>query len=134
RPSVAVGEALRGVAHDILAEARAAIEDPARSEAEAVHDFRRAMKRWRALLRLLAPFLGPDARRLRDEARDLAKELSGARDAQSALDALDDLAEGAPELSPRTIASMRGRLDTIRLSAEADAINEADRERLRAAF
>src|SRR4051794_29135544 len=33
RPSVAVGEALRGVAHDILAEARAAIEDPARSEA-----------------------------------------------------------------------------------------------------
>ena len=34
RPSVAVGEALRGVAHDILAEARAAIEDPARSEAE----------------------------------------------------------------------------------------------------
>jgi len=66
RPSVAVGEALRGVAHDILAEARAAIEDPARSEAEAVHDFRRAMKRWRALLRLLAPFLGPDARRLRD--------------------------------------------------------------------
>ena len=58
RPSVAVGEALRGVAHDILAEARAAIEDPARSEAEAVHDFRRAMKRWRALLRLLEPFLG----------------------------------------------------------------------------
>ena len=83
---------MRGVAHDILVEARAAIEDPARSEAEAVHDFRRAMKRWRALLRLLAPFLGPDARHLRDEARDLARALSGARDAQSALDALDDLA------------------------------------------
>ena len=56
---------MRGVAHDILAEARAAIEDPARSEAEAVHDFRRAMKRWRALLRLLEPFLKQDARRLR---------------------------------------------------------------------
>ena len=51
RPSVAVGEALRGVARDILAEARAAIEDPAKSDADAVHDFRRAMKRWRALLR-----------------------------------------------------------------------------------
>src|SRR6516225_2910051 len=48
RPSVAVGEALRGVARDILAEARAAIEDPAKSDADAVHDFRRAMKRWRA--------------------------------------------------------------------------------------
>jgi CHAD domain-containing protein len=118
RPSVAVGEALRGVAHDILAEARAAIEDPARSEAEAVHDFRRAMKRWRALLRLLAPFLGPDARRLRDEARDLAKELSGARDAQSALDALDDLTKHGLALSPRSVAGLRGRIEAIRRSAE----------------
>ena len=118
RPSVAVGEALRGVAHDILAEARAAIEDPARSEAEAVHDFRRAMKRWRALLRLLAPFLGPDARRLRDEARDLARALSGARDAQSALDALDDLIKHGLALSPRSIAGLRSRIEAIRRSAE----------------
>ena len=50
RPGVAVGEALRAVAGDILAEAHAAINDPAKSDAEAVHDFRRAMKRWRALL------------------------------------------------------------------------------------
>ena len=43
RPSVAVGEALRGVARDILAEARAAIENPTtKSDADAVHDFRRA--------------------------------------------------------------------------------------------
>jgi CHAD domain-containing protein len=118
RPSVAVGEALRGVAHDILAEARAAIEDPARSEAEAVHDFRRAMKRWRALLRLLAPFLGPDARRLRDEARDLARALSGARDAQSALDALDDLTKHGLTLSPRSVAALRARIEAIRRSAE----------------
>ena len=118
RPSVAVGEALRGVAHDILAEARAAIEDPARSEAEAVHDFRRAMKRWRALLRLLEPFLGQDARRLRDEARDLAKTLSGARDAQSALDALDDLIKHGLALSPRSIAALRRRIEDLRRSAE----------------
>src|ERR1044072_2260474 len=37
RPSVAVGEALRGVAHDILDQARAALEDPARPEAGAPH-------------------------------------------------------------------------------------------------
>lgn len=30
------------------------------------------MKRWRALLRLVEPFLGAEAKRLRDEARDLA--------------------------------------------------------------
>ena len=68
RPSVAVGEALRGVARDILTEARAAIENPAKSDAEAVHDFRRAMKRWRALLRLIEPFIGEEAKRLLDEA------------------------------------------------------------------
>ena len=134
RPDVAVGEALGAVARATLSEARAVLDDKERPDAEAVHELRKALKRWRAMLRLIEPFLGDDARRLRTEARDLARELSGARDAQSAIDALDDLAEGAPELSPRTIASMRGRLDTIRLSAEADAINEADRERLRAAF
>ena len=79
------------MARDILAEARAAIENPAKSDAEAVHDFRRAMKRWRALLRLIEPFIGEEAKRLRDEARDLARALSGARNAQSALDALADL-------------------------------------------
>src|SRR5437899_12411940 len=87
RPSVAVGEALRGVARDILTEARAAIEDPAKSDAERVHDFRRTMKRWRGLLRLLEPFVGQEAKRLRDEPRDLARMLSGARDGQSAPDA-----------------------------------------------
>ena len=47
-----IGEALRAGARDCLVEARTATSDPARSDAEAVHDFRRAMKRWRALLRL----------------------------------------------------------------------------------
>ena len=118
RPSVAVGEALRGVARDILAEARAAIENPEKSEAEAVHDFRRAMKRWRAMLRLLEPFLGEEARRLRDEARDLAGTLSGARNAQSALDALADLEKHGLALSARSIAGLRRRIEEIRRSAE----------------
>ncbi|HWF94057.1 MAG TPA: CHAD domain-containing protein, partial [Xanthobacteraceae bacterium] len=91
-PGLAVGEALRAVARDILAEARTAIDDPAHSDAVAVHEFRRAMKRWRSFLRMLGPFL-EDGRQLRDEARDLARSLGGARDGQSALDALDDLAK-----------------------------------------
>ena len=134
RPDVAVGEALGAVARATLSEARAALDDKERPGAVAVHDLRKAMKRWRALLRLLEPLLGDDARRLRTEARDFARELSGARDAQSAIDALDDFADGRAQLSPRTVASIRGRLDAIRLSAEAATINEDLRARLRTAF
>src|SRR5918997_296586 len=79
RPGAPMGAALAAMARDVLAEARGAIDDPARSETEAVHDFRKAMKRWRALLRLLEPFLGEPARELRFEARDLARELAVGR-------------------------------------------------------
>jgi CHAD domain-containing protein len=131
RPDVAVGEALRAIARDVLAEARAVLEDKGKSGAVAVHDYRKAMKRWRAILRLLEPFLGEDARRLRVEARDSARELAGARDAQSAAEALDDLTEaGKTALSPRTVASIRARLDAIRAQAEATTLTQAVRARL----
>jgi CHAD domain-containing protein len=133
RPSVAVGEALRGVARDILAEARAAIANPATSDAEAVHDFRRAMKRWRALLRLVEPFVGAEARQLRDEARDLARALTGARNAQSALDAFTDLEKNGLALSPRSIAGLRRRIEEIRRSAET-TLNADMRLRLASAL
>ena len=48
------------------------------------------MKQWRALMRLLQPFI-PDATTLRQQARDHARSLSRARDGQSALNAFDDL-------------------------------------------
>jgi CHAD domain-containing protein len=131
RPDVAVGEALRAIARDILSEARAVLNDQGTPDATAVHDYRKAMKRWRAFLRLLEPFLGEDGRRLRTEARDSARELSGARDAQSAAEALDDIVEEEnTTLSPRTVASIRGRLDAIRLSAEAATLTQAVRARL----
>jgi len=130
RPDVAVGEALQAVARDILQEARAALDDQTNSDAVAVHDYRKAMKRWRALLRLLEPFLGDEGRDLRAQARDSAKELAGARDAQSGLEALDDLLDDKASLSPRTVASIRGRLDEIRTGAEAATLNAAARARL----
>jgi CHAD domain-containing protein len=130
RPDVAVGEALRAVARDIVAEARAALEGGAESDAVAVHDYRKAMKRWRALLRLMEPFLGEEGRELRAKARDSAKELAGARDAQSALDALADLLAEHTPLSPRTVSSLRARLEDIRRGAEAETVNEAARARL----
>src|SRR6185369_6179604 len=134
RPDIAVGEALRAVARDILAEARGVLDDQVKPDAVAVHDYRKAMKRWRALLRLLEPFLGDDGRQLRAEARDSARELAGARDAQSAIDALDDLVENDAKLSPRTIASIRARLEQVRSSAEAATLTQATRARLRAAL
>jgi CHAD domain-containing protein len=134
RPDVAVGDALRAIARDVLREARAALDDSAKPDATAVHDYRKAMKRWRALLRLLEPFLGNDGRQLRAEARDSARELAGARDAQSAIDALDDLVENDAKLSPRTIASIRARLEEVRSSAEAATLTQATRTRLRVAL
>src|SRR5690349_18395437 len=129
RPDVAVGEALRAVARDILAEARAVLNDQTKPDATAVHEFRKAMKRWRALLRLLEPFLGDDGRRLRAQARDFAREVAGARDAQSAIEALEDLVDDKVPLSARTVGSIRGRLDEKRLSAEAAQLTQALRAR-----
>jgi CHAD domain-containing protein len=67
---------------------------------------------------------------LRRQARDFARELGGARDAQAALQSVDDLTEAGADLSPRTLASIRGRLDDIRLSAEASSLTQAVRLRL----
>jgi CHAD domain-containing protein len=131
---VAVGEGLRAVARDVLAEARAATSDPAKSDAEAVHEFRRAMKRWRALLRLFEPFVGEEARRLRDEARDLARALTGARNAQSALDALADLEKNGLALPPRSIKGVQQRIEEIRRAAETTLINADMRLRLGSAL
>jgi len=129
-PDMAIGEALRAIARDVLSEARGALDNQDKPNAVAVHDYRKAMKRWRALLRLLQPFLGDEGRHLRIEARDFARELAGARDAQAAIEALEELVESDVPLSPRTIASIRGRLDEIRLGAEAATLTQAVRARL----
>ena len=130
RPGEAVDDALRATACDILAEARAALEAPKRGDAIAVHDFRKAMKRWRAFLWLLDPILGEDTRRLQIEARDLARALAGARDAQSALDALVDLGEGEVPLPPASLATIISRLEPMRQAAEAATQTAAMRSRL----
>lgn len=136
-PNGLIGEALKAVAHAILAAALTAVRDTERPDAVAVHDFRRTMKQWRALLRLLDPFLGDIGRRLQVEARDLARSLSGARDLQAALDALEDLyrVQGSTEqLSARSFATMRARIVARRADAESVALPEGQRTRLAAAL
>src|SRR2546423_6577152 len=64
-----IGHALAAAARDIPGEALAVLDDPAKSDAAAGHDYRKAMKRRRALLRVLAPFIGSAGRGLRGRAR-----------------------------------------------------------------
>src|SRR3989304_6612277 len=52
------GDGLAVAGRLIIADARRALTDPELSEAETVHEVRKALKRWRALLRLLARPLG----------------------------------------------------------------------------
>ena len=124
------GEPLRAVARGILSEACASLEDTARSEAVAVHDFRKAMKRWRALLRLLEPYLGESGRNLRLAARDLARELSRPRDAQSALNAIDDTLKHDKSFSPATLRTIRTRIDDARKMAESTILTPDMRTRI----
>ena len=136
RPQEAVGHTLRAIARHILSEARVAIEDRQRVEAVAVHDFRAAMKSWRAFLRLIEPHLQDEDRRWRAEARDMARLLAGARDAQAALDAVDDAERhtASHRLSTQTWESIRGKLETLRASAEIASLTPALRSRFSAAL
>jgi CHAD domain-containing protein len=127
QPRAAIGPAVRAIAAYILADARAAITDPERSSQDAVHEFRRAMKQWRALLRLLAPFI-VDAPRWRREARDHARSLAHARDGQSALNAFDDLVDKGMALSKRSVATVRSRIETFRGSEEQAVLTSTLRD------
>jgi CHAD domain-containing protein len=117
QPKAAIGPVVRAIAGNVLAQARTAMLDPERSNQDAVHDFRRTMKEWRALMRLLAPFI-PDAARWRHEARDHARSLAHARDSAAALHAFDDLLGKGMVLSARSSATIRGRIEALRGSEE----------------
>jgi CHAD domain-containing protein len=132
--AAAAGLALQALAREILADARAALDDSARPPAIAIHDFRKAMKRWRALLRVLAPVSAGEARLLRDQARDDARALAGPRDWQSALDALHDLdrhREAADAgLSARSLRTVSERIAAARQEAEGATLDAPLRMRL----
>ena len=136
RPQQTVGESLRGVARPNLAEGRTAVEDRKRIEAVAVHDFRAAMKSWRAFLRLVEPHLGPSERGWRTEARDLARMLAGARDAQAALDAVADAEQYTPShrLSAQSWDTIRTKLEDLRSSVETASLTNAIRTRISGAM
>jgi CHAD domain-containing protein len=124
------GDGLATAARSIIADARLALSDPQLSDPEAVHDVRKALKRWRALMRLLARAIGEPADQMRAEARELMRGLTGARDAQSALDALDDLKKSALPFSATSTETIRKRLTEMRDAAEKTSFTKETRERL----
>jgi CHAD domain-containing protein len=124
------GDGLAAAARSIIADGRRALTDPELSAPEAVHEIRKALKRWRALLRLLGRPLGEQADQMRSEARELMRGIAGARDAQSALDALSDLRKADLPLSPTSVETIRARLTEKRDAAEAKAFTKTMRERL----
>jgi CHAD domain-containing protein len=121
-PGEQVGSALRDVAAGAVAEAQDILNDPARDATTKVHDIRRALKRWRALLRMLRPHLRERGESLRFQARDLARRLTHARDAQSAIDAFNDATEACLNLPiafpPRSLVAIQRKLQQLRAENE----------------
>lgn len=131
-----VAHSLRQAADDILTAARDAQEGlDGEKPSTAIHDLRVAFKRWRAVLRLLQNTVGDEAVLLRDEARLLAREFGHSRDAQTALDALSEIAKPSnaetPPMSKRTEATITGRLQGMRDSFESAELNAEAIQRLR---
>ena len=124
------GDGLAAAARSVIADGRQALTDPELSDPEVVHEVRKALKRWRALMRLLARPLGEQADQMRSEARELMRAIAGARDAQSALDALNDLRKADLPFSPTSIETIRERLTEMRDAAEAKSFTKAMRDRL----
>src|SRR5215470_5748547 len=124
------GDGLAAAARSVISDGRQALTDPELSDPEAVHEVRKALKRWRALLRLLARPLGEQADQMRAEARELMRAIASARDAQSALDALGDLRKADLPFSPTSAETIRARLTDMRDAAGATSFTKALRERL----
>jgi CHAD domain-containing protein len=124
------GDGLAGAARSIIADARRALADPELSDPERVHEVRKALKRWRALLRLLARAVGEPADQMRMEARERLRALSGARDAQSALDALADLKKSDVPFSTTSAETVRKRLTEMRDAAEKVSFTPQMRDKL----
>jgi CHAD domain-containing protein len=129
-PDASFGDGLAAAARSIIADGRHALTDPELSDPEAVHEVRKALKRWRALLRLLGRPLGEQADQMRMEARELMRAVAGARDAQSALDALGDLRKAEMPFSPTSAETIRARLTEMRDAAEAKSFTKTMRDRL----
>src|ERR1700730_18233291 len=128
-PDIAT-RALASLLRDIVASGRKPIETPDIADAIAVHELRKAFKRWRAILRLIEPTIGDEAELMRVEARDLAREVAIARDGQAVQESFAGLGADLPALSARFRAAVAERLAQISASAEAASLTPMRKARI----
>jgi CHAD domain-containing protein len=106
------------------------LQSPAgRSTEHTVHETRKALKRLRALMRLLRVQLGPQEFARENAAlRDAGRALAGARDAEIMVSALDDIVGRHPKRlsTSGATARLRSRLLEDREHTETLAIGEHD--------
>ena len=130
-----VAAEVRRVAREEVDRAMAALDGAREGKARGIHDARKRFKAIRALLRLVAPRLGPAFRRENRLYRDAARQLAGVREAQATLEALDRLGNSGDatlrrELEARDQARRALRLhDTDALEVLSQDLTEA-RERV----
>ena len=86
-----VSAEIRRVAREEVDRAVRALDETREGRFKGVHDARKRFKAIRALLRLVAPRLGPAFRRENRWYRDAARRLAGVREAQASLETLDRL-------------------------------------------
>lgn len=90
--SISTAEAARAVALDQLQASIQQLKDQPEGLHKAVHDARKRLKKVRALLRLLRPFLGEDQyKALNVQYRDAGRRLAPLRNAQVRLETLDSV-------------------------------------------
>lgn len=137
-PDIA-GRIVASALRDIVADGRRPLETAGIDDATLVHDLRKALKHWRAMMRLIGPVVGDEAEALRVEARDVARQIAAARDGRAAQEAFSDLlgkknkkkngggARRGGSLSEAARAAIDDRLARLRAGAEATGITAAGR-------
>lgn len=119
-----VEEAVRRIAVERIDDAVAAIDDPGVTRAKAVHTVRKRCKELRALVRLVGPVFAHSKRENR-AFRDIARGLSGQRDATVMAETFEGLVKGRTEqLDQATLSAARALLAED--AGPADAGEEAE--------
>lgn len=117
-----VGNALRRIADEQVGKAIASIDRA--PPAEAVHDVRKRCKKLRALIRMVRPAFPPYTAE-NTAFRDMARQVSSARDAKVMQDTYDLLTRHyAAQIDRRALSSIRRRFTLQRKSQESGAGSE----------
>jgi CHAD domain-containing protein len=129
QPGEPLADALQRMALGQLDLALELLQDAGATNGErAVHETRKAIKRLRALLRLLRGRLGEATYAREDKAlRDVAKQLAGARDAEVMLATLEQLIERHPRKLGRRkgVRKLRARLRAERERTARQTLDDA---------